>query len=100
MKAYLLFALKRFIQLIAVVVFGCSIAFFVAHLSPISPVEQIIGQITGRSVTSPESINELRRTLTELFGLNVPLWQQYLNFLARLFALDFGPALMAFPSPA
>jgi peptide/nickel transport system permease protein len=100
MKAYLLFALKRFIQLIAVVVFGCSVAFFVAHLSPISPVEQIIGQITGRSVTSPESINELRRTLTELFGLNVPLWQQYFHFIARLFVLDFGPALMAFPSPA
>jgi peptide/nickel transport system permease protein len=69
MKAYLLFALKRFIQLIAVVVFGCSIAFLVAHLSPISPVDTIIMQVTGRSASSPEAIKALRETLTELFGL-------------------------------
>lgn len=100
MKAYLLFALKRFIQLIAVVFFGCSIAFLVSHLSPISPVDVIIMQVTGRSASSPEAINALRATLTELFGLNVPLWQQYLHFIARLFVFDFGPALIAFPTPA
>ena len=100
MKAYFVFALKRFIQLLAVVFFGCSIAFMIAHLSPISPVDTIIMQVTGRSASSPDAINELRRSLTELFGLNVPLWQQYLNFLGHLFFLDFGPALIAFPTPA
>ena len=100
MNAYLLFALKRFAQLVAVIFCGCSVAFFVAHLSPISPVDQIIMQVTGRSASSPEAINSLRATLTELFGLNVPLWQQYLHFITRLFALDFGPALIAFPTPA
>lgn len=100
MKDYLLFALKRLVQLLAVIVAGCSIAFLIAHLSPISPVEQIIMQVTGRSAATPEAIEELRRSLTELFGLNVPLWQQYLNFLSRLAFLDFGPALIAFPTPA
>lgn len=100
MKAYLLFALKRFIQLIAVVFFGCSIAFFIAHLSPLSPVDSIIMQVTGRSASNPEAIKALRAVLTEEFGLNVPLWQQYLNFIAHLFVLDFGPALIAFPTPA
>jgi len=100
MKAYLLFALKRFIQLVAVVFCGCSIAFLVAHLSPISPVDTIIMQVTGRSASSPEAIKTLRAVLTEEFGLNVPLWQQYLNFIRHLFVLDFGPALIAFPTPA
>jgi peptide/nickel transport system permease protein len=100
MKDYLLFALRRLAQLIAVIVAGCSIAFLIAHLSPISPVDQIIMQVTGRSAASPEAIELLRSTLTELFGLNVPLWQQYLNFLSRLAVLDFGPALIAFPTPA
>jgi peptide/nickel transport system permease protein len=100
MKAYLLFALKRFIQLLAVILFGCSIAFLVAHSSPISPVDTIIMQVTGRSASSPQAINALRATLTELFGLNVPLWQQYLHFLSRLLLFDFGPALIAFPTPA
>ena len=100
MRSYLIFALKRLIQLFAVIVLGCSVAFFVSHMSPISPVDQIIMQVTGRSASSPAAIIELRRTLTELFGLDVPLWQQYLNFLSRLAFLDFGPALMAFPTPA
>jgi peptide/nickel transport system permease protein len=100
MQAYLLFALKRFIQLVFVVIFGCSIAFFIAHLSPISPVDSIIMQVTGRSASSPEAIEALRKALTEEFGLDVPFWQQYLNFLVRLFRFDFGPALIAFPTPA
>jgi peptide/nickel transport system permease protein len=100
MKSYLLFAAKRLLQFIAVVFFGCSIAFFVSHLSPINPVDTIIAQVSGRSVADPAAVQEMRRTLTELFGLNVPLWQQYLNFIAHLATLDFGPSLMAFPTPA
>lgn len=100
MKAYLLFALKRFIQLAAVVFAGVTAAFFISHLSPISPVEQIIGRVSGQSSYSPEAIASLRATLTELFGLNVPLEQQYFNFLGRLLVGDFGPALIAFPRPA
>src|SRR3569832_1367093 len=100
MKAYLLIALKPINKQQAVVDIGRSLAFLVAHLSPISPVDAIIMQVTGRSAASPEAINALRATLTELFGLNVPLWQQYLHFLSRLFLFDFGPALIAFPTPA
>jgi peptide/nickel transport system permease protein len=100
MNAYLLFVLKRLLQLIAVVFFGCTAAFFISHLSPISPVDMIIGRVSGQSSYSPEAIIALRATLEELFGLNVPLYQQYFNFLGRLAKGDFGPALIAFPRPA
>jgi peptide/nickel transport system permease protein len=100
MKAYLIFALKRFIQLIAVVFAGCSAAFFISHLSPISPVDMIIGRVSGQSSYSPEAIISLRATLEELFGLNVPLHEQYFHFIQRLAVGDFGPALIAFPRPA
>jgi peptide/nickel transport system permease protein len=100
MKSYLFFALKRLIQLLAVVFAGCSLAFVISHLSPISPVESIIGRVSGQSTYSPEAIASLRATLTELFGLNVPLHEQYFNFLRRLVVGDFGPSLLAFPRPA
>jgi peptide/nickel transport system permease protein len=100
MKAYLIFALKRFVQLVAVIFAGCTAAFFISHLSPISPVDMIIGRVSGQSSYSPEAIKSLRETLEQLFGLNVPLWQQYLHFLQRLVVGDFGPALIAFPRPA
>ncbi len=100
MKAYLLFALKRFLQLVAVVFAGVSAAFVISHLSPISPVDSIVSRMTGRSAYSPEAIASLRATLEELFGLDVPMWQQYLNFLSRFVRGDLGPSLLAFPTPA
>ena len=100
MQHYAIFALKRLIQLLAVIVCGCSIAFFIAHLSPISPVDQILARVTGKSNFDPNAIIELRRSLTELFGLDVPMHEQYLHFLSRLPVFDFGPSLMAFPTPA
>lgn len=100
MKAYLLFVLKRLVQLAAVVFAGISAAFFISHLSPISPVDTIVDRVTGRSAYSPEAIQALEATLNELFGLDVPLWQQYLNFWGRFITGDLGPSLLAFPTPA
>ena len=100
MKDYLLFVLRRFALLAAVVFFGVSGAFFISHLSPISPVESMLGQITSRASISPDAVAEMRRSLTEMFGLDVPLWQQYLNFWGRLAMGDLGPSLLAFPTPA
>lgn len=100
MNDYLIFVLRRFLLLLAVVFFGVSGAFFISHLSPISPVESMLGEITSRSSISPEAVAEMRRSLSEMFGLDVPLWQQYVNFWRRLAVGDLGPSLLAFPTPA
>jgi peptide/nickel transport system permease protein len=39
------------------------------------------------------------RALKEMYGLNEPLFQQYLAFWRRLFTGDFGPSLVAYPTP-
>lgn len=100
MREYLLFALQRLALLAAVVFFGISGAFFISHLSPINPVESIIGEIASRATISPQAVEEMRRSLTEMFGRDVPLWQQYFNFWGRLVVGDLGPSLLAFPTPA
>lgn len=100
MKSYLIFALKRFLQLAAVIFAGTSLAFVIAKLSPVSPVETIIGRVTNQAGMSPTAIQSLRETYTELFGLDLPLHEQYINFWARLFTGDFGPSLIAYPTPA
>lgn len=100
MKGYLIFVFKRFLQLAAVVFSGTSLAFFIAKLSPISAVEMIVARVSNQSSLSPTAIASLRATYEELFGVNVPLFQQYLNFWGRLFTGDFGPSLIAYPTPA
>jgi peptide/nickel transport system permease protein len=100
MKSYLLFVAKRALQLVAVVWVGVTIAFFVTKLSPVNPVEQVLGRMTAQSASSPEGIAAMRQTLTEMYGVETPLLEQYWNFLGNVVTGDFGPSLLAFPTPA
>ena len=84
MQGYLWFAAKRFVQLLAVIFFGVSAMFVVTYLSPIDPVEQVLGRLSARSNLSPEAIAATRLALTEMFGTNQPVLTQYFNFWTRL----------------
>jgi peptide/nickel transport system permease protein len=68
--------------------------------SPVSPVESALSRITARSNFSPEAVAELRSALTDLYGVDKPLPEQYANFLRRMAQGDLGPAMLAFPTPA
>lgn len=100
MQGYLSFVGKRALQLLAVIFFGVSATFLVTHLSPISPVEQVLGRMAARSNMAPEAIVAMREALTEMYGVDEPILSQYFNFWVRLFQGDLGPSLMAFPTPA
>lgn len=100
MQGYLWFAAKRFLQLLAVIFFGVSAMFVVTYLSPIDPVEQVLGRLSARSNLSPEAIAATRAALTEMFGTNQPALSQYVSFWTRMLRGDLGASLMAFPTPA
>ena len=100
MQGYFWFIGKRAVQLLAVIFCGVSATFLVTHLSPISPVESALGRMTARSNFAPEAVEQMRATLTELYGVNEPILSQYFNFWTRLLRGDLGPSLIAFPTPA
>jgi peptide/nickel transport system permease protein len=100
MKGYFWFALKRALQTLVVIVVGISLAFLISQLSPIDPVERSLSRITSRSNFSPEAIGEMRAALTDLYGSDKSLSEQYVNFLRRMAQGDLGPSMLAFPTPA
>ncbi|SDG58965.1 ABC transporter permease [Pelagibacterium luteolum] len=100
MRDYLTFVLKRLLQLAAVVFAGISAAFFITHLSPISPVDMIVNRVAAQASVSPLAIMELRESLSALFGTDLPLHIKYFNFWTRFLVGDLGPSLLAFPTPA
>ena len=100
MHSYFWFVGKRALQLLAVVFCGISATFLVTHLSPIDPVEQVLGRLSSRANLSPEAIASTRQALTEMYGTGQPIVTQYLNFWLRLMRGDLGPSLLAFPTPA
>ena len=100
MRSYLYFVGKRLLQLLAVIFFGVSGMFFITYLSPIDPVEQVLGRLSSRSNLSPEAIASTREALQAMFGTDQPVLQQYFSYWSRMLRGDLGASLMAFPTPA
>jgi peptide/nickel transport system permease protein len=76
-------------------VIAVSINFAVPRLMPGDPVARML---TRNSVSNLESSEAMRGYFNDIFGLDVPLWQQYLNYWAALFRGDLGVSVFAFPA--
>ena len=95
------FAISRLITYILVVWVGITIVFFVPRFIPGNPVESMLGKLMSQGTTmDPELVESMRKTLTQLFGLEGTLWEQYTAFLKRvILTQDFGPSLSYYPTP-
>ena len=99
MNGFLIYLAKRFGQFVFVVFTGVTLAFLIAHFSPVDPIEQTLSLLTSFGNTDPQSVEMLRQSLRELYGTDGSLFQQYLTFWGRVLSGDFGPSLSAFPTP-
>ena len=61
----------------------------IPRLMPGDPIDGLIARIQADSTAS----QELHGYFTESFGLDQPLWQQYLNFWRGLLHGDLGPSI-------
>jgi peptide/nickel transport system permease protein len=83
-----LFALRRLVLAVPLLIGITFVSFIVIHLAPGEPVvvqheEQIGTQLTAQA----------QQALRELYGLDKPLPVQYWTWLTRLIRLDFGQSL-------
>ncbi|GLQ10423.1 ABC transporter permease [Devosia yakushimensis] len=99
MNGYLTYVAKRFGQFLFVVFTGVTLAFLIAHFSPVDPIEQTVSLLTNFGSTDPRTVEILRQSLRELYGTDGSLLDQYLTFWGRVIRGDFGPSLSAFPTP-
>ncbi len=78
---------KRLLQLV-ITLFGISIiSFLLMYISPIDPVRQMFA-VSG-SIPSDEVLEAMRVEL----GLNLPIYQQYWNWLTGCLVGDFGTSI-------
>lgn len=95
------FVVARTITFLMVVWIGVTTVFFIPHLLPTNPVDAMMGRITSQGgFMTPQAIKAMRASLTDLFGIQGSLGDQYLHFLDRvLITHDFGPSLSMYPTP-
>ncbi len=84
--SYCMFAyLLRRILILPVILFGLfTIVFFLAHVVPGDPAKALAGEGAG-----PEQIAQTAKR----YGLDQPLWSQYLSFGKRMLSGDLGVSL-------
>ena len=72
-----------------------SIDWLIPRFMPGNPVQGMI----ARANLSAESAKMIYSYYMQAFGLNIPIWQQYLNFWIAIFHGDFGTSIWLFPEP-
>ena len=72
-----------------------SIDWLIPRFMPGNPVQGMI----ARANLSAELAKMIYSYYMQAFGLNIPIWQQYLNFWIAIFHGDFGTSIWLFPEP-
>lgn len=65
---------------------AATIDWMIPRFMPGDPIQSLL----SRTQVAPEAVADLIAYYKALFGLDLPLWQQYLNFWARLLQGDLG----------
>ena len=92
MKRY--FTRKLFIYLLTFFV-AVTIDWLIPRFMPGNPVQVLLARATLKA----EAAKEMYTYYTRAFGLDLPLWKQYLNFWIAIFHGDLGTSILLFPQP-
>lgn len=70
--------------------------FFLPRLMPGNPVDMMLTKLAQRGPVSPEA----REAIELLLGTNSqgPLWEQYIDYMGKIFSLDLGVSVAYFPA--
>jgi peptide/nickel transport system permease protein len=75
--------------------FAVTIDWLIPRFMPGNPVQNLLARASLRA----EAAEVMYGYFTRAFGLDVPIWQQYLNFWNALFHGDLGISVYLFPQP-
>ena len=82
------YTIKRFFEVVPVLLIVSTIVFSVMHLLPGDPTLLMLAGAEGGSIPQ-ERLDELRN----IMGLNKPLHEQYFNFISNAISGDLGTSI-------
>lgn len=92
------FAIKRIALFLVVVWAAASVNFFIPRLGTgRDPIREKLGQLAASGGLRQEGVEAMVKAYQAKFGLDQPLYKQYLNFLGNTFTFDLGYSLANYP---
>jgi peptide/nickel transport system permease protein len=92
------YILRRLAFLLGVVWTAATLNWLLPHLAPRDPVVEQITQQVAMQGLSADALEEQIASRKALFGLDRPLWQQYLDYMWRLVHFDLGFSIVNYPT--
>jgi peptide/nickel transport system permease protein len=98
MRQYSLnFILKRLGLLLLIVWTAVTLNFIIPKLTPRNPLREKLLEQASRSGFIEEGFDEMVKVYETKFGLDQPLWKQYLNYIYDVIRLDLGYSISNYP---
>jgi len=94
------FILRRLGVFVLVVWLASTVNFIMPRLAPVNPIRQRLLQAVSQGGAAKSDMEAVVAYYEAKFGLDQPLWKQYLNYMWDMARLDFGVSIANFPARA
>jgi peptide/nickel transport system permease protein len=88
---------RRLLFLVLVIWAASTIVFFIPRISPKNPVRERFAELSRVGGFSPGDLEKIIASYNTKFGLDKPLGQQYLDYLASIARFDLGVSFNKYP---
>ncbi len=89
--------IRRLLFLILVVWAASTITFFIPRLSEKNPVRERFAELARSGGFSPADMDKIIAAYSAKFGLDKPLWQQYVDYISSVAHFDLGVSYNKYP---
>jgi peptide/nickel transport system permease protein len=83
-----------------IVITAVTLNFFMPRIRSTNPIESRMNQLAAQGGVYANQIQEMVKIYNQKFGLDRPLWEQYLIYWRDLLRLDLGVSLAYYPQTA
>ncbi len=92
------YLVQRLLQFVVIIFIANTLTFVLPRLVPGDPIEQALTMKSAAAGKQSVDIQAWAKSYREKFGLDQPLWRQYLNYWRDLLRFDFGYSLADYPT--
>ncbi len=78
-------------------IIAIALNFFLPRLIPGNPVQSMLHQMTQGGGVASDAMERLYTTYMEEFGLNKPIYRQFIDYFVNVFTGDLGTSFMLYP---
>lgn len=92
------YLLKRLALFVAVLWGAATFNFMLPRMADINPIEERFQQLASSGNVSSGNTAAMIESYERRFGLDRPIWEQYLRYLWNVARFDFGFSISYFPT--